>query len=345
MDVNKFDYELPDRLIAQKPAANRDESRLMVINRSGGIAAHTKFYKLLNYLQPGDRLVLNDSKVIPARLYGKKVSSGIEIEVLLLNKIKADHWEVLVRPGRRIKKGTQIEFAGSQGKAPLLATSLDYTDFGGRVLEFSPAGLLADRLDTLGEMPLPPYIKEYQGDPQRYQTVYANQEGSAAAPTAGLHFTRDLLAELKNNGIELSYLTLHVGLGTFRPVRTDKVEEHDMHAEYFEVSSETAQDIVETRKRGGRIIAVGTTVTRTLEGAADSILKGEAQKGWTDIFIYPGYDFKVLDGLITNFHLPKSTLLMLVSAFAGRENIMSAYQEAIEREYRFYSFGDATLII
>ncbi len=342
-------------MIAQEPSSRRDQSRLLVLNKSGGIREHAKFFQLGDFLRTGDRLVLNDSRVIPARLYGEKVSSGIDIEVLLLNEIKPDRWEVLVKPGRRVKQETKIVFSGDRqdseqnseqdNEGEIIAQCLDYTDFGGRILEFNPPGRLKERLETLGEMPLPPYITEYTGDPERYQTVYASREGSAAAPTAGLHFTDELLDELKESGIDLSFITLHVGLGTFRPVRTAEVEEHEMHAEYFEVSQETAREINRTRESGGRIIAVGTTVTRTLEGASSSIIQGEGRQGWTDIFIYPGYNFQMIDGLLTNFHLPKSTLLMLVSALAGRENIMQAYQEAIRREYRFYSFGDAMLII
>ncbi len=355
MEVKDFDYQLPERLIAQEPSSRRDQSRLLVLNKSGGIREHAKFFQLGDFLRTGDRLVLNDSRVIPARLYGEKVSSGIDIEVLLLNEIKPDRWEVLVKPGRRVKQETKIVFSGDRqdseqnseqdNEGEIIAQCLDYTDFGGRILEFNPPGRLKERLETLGEMPLPPYITEYTGDPERYQTVYASREGSAAAPTAGLHFTDELLDELKESGIDLSFITLHVGLGTFRPVRTAEVEEHEMHAEYFEVSQETAREINRTRESGGRIIAVGTTVTRTLEGASSSIIQGEGRQGWTDIFIYPGYNFQMIDGLLTNFHLPKSTLLMLVSALAGRENIMQAYQEAIRREYRFYSFGDAMLII
>ncbi len=355
MEVKDFDYELPERLIAQEPTSRRDESRLMVLNKAGGIRDHARFFQLGDYLESGDRLVLNDSRVIPARLHGRKKSSGVEVEVLLLNELEPDRWEVLVKPGRRVKQETEIVFTSKkdgpekkperESRGEITARCLAYTDFGGRILEFNPPGRLREKLEALGEMPLPPYITEYSGDPERYQTVYASREGSAAAPTAGLHFTEDLLEELKENGIDISYITLHVGLGTFRPVRTNEVEEHEMHAEYFAVSQETAREICQTRESGGRIIAVGTTVTRTLEGAARSILEGQGRQGGTEIFIYPGYDFQVIDGLLTNFHLPKSTLLMLVSALAGRENIMQAYQEAIRREYRFYSFGDAMLII
>ncbi len=343
MDVEKFDYELPDELIAQEPAQRRDESRLLVMKRDGDIVDHTHFNKLPRLLSRGDRLILNDSKVIPARLYGQKVSSGIEIEILLLNELdrnRGDCWEVLVNPGRRVKTGTKINFEDE-----IEAECLETTDFGGRVLRFSPGGRLSEKLEELGEMPLPPYIEKEPENPDRYQTVYAREEGSVAAPTAGLHFTDDLLEELEKKGIQTSFITLHVGLGTFRPVRTEKVEDHDMHAEYYEVERKTARNIAETLSSEDRIVAVGTTVTRTLEAAAEDIIQGKRSQGWTDLFIYPGYDFKIIDSLITNFHLPESTLIMLVSALAGRENVLSAYREAIEKKYRFYSFGDAMLII
>ena len=340
MEVDDFVFDLPEELIAQKPAERRDESRLLVMNKSSGeIIDHTLFKNLKKHLKPGDRLVLNDSKVIPARLYGDKKSSGIEIEVLLLNEKEEDRWEVLVNPGRRVKTGTVIDFDGE-----IEAECLDSTDFGGRIMEFRPAGELREKLDDIGEMPLPPYIERKPEDPRRYQTIYASEEGSVAAPTAGLHFTERLLEELKDYGIDMSFLTLHVGLGTFRPVRTEEVEDHDMHAEYYELPQSTSRAIKKTRESGNRVVAVGTTVTRTLEGAAPAVKAGEADQGWTDLFIYPGYEFKIIDSLITNFHLPRSTLLMLVSALAGRENILSAYGEAVEREYRFYSFGDAMLI-
>lgn len=340
MDVDDFVFELPDELIAQKPAERRDESRLLVMKKSGGVIDHTLFKNLKKHLSPGDRLVLNDSKVIPARLYGEKKSSGIEIEVLLLNEKEDDFWEVLVNPGRRVKTGTIIDFNGE-----IEAECQGSTDFGGRKMRFSPAGKLREKLDELGEMPLPPYIETKPEDPARYQTIYASEEGSVAAPTAGLHFTERLMDGLRDYGIDISFITLHVGLGTFRPVRAEKVEDHDMHSEYYELPRSTAKAIRETRENGNRVVAVGTTVTRTLEGAAEAVKAGAADQGWTDLFIYPGYEFKIIDSLITNFHLPRSTLLMLVSALAGRENILSAYREAIEREYRFYSFGDAMLIL
>lgn len=343
MKTADFKYDLPEEQIAQEPADRRDHSKLMVLNKDGNILEHTLFYNILDFLRPGDRLVFNNSKVIPARLFGKKVESGIEIEVLLLTEIKEDRWEVLVKPGRRVKKGTEIIFGDNEVKA----VCEEYTNFGGRVLKFEPSGKLNNKLKDLGEMPLPPYITKTPEDPGRYQTVYADstKEGSAAAPTAGLHFTKELLKRLKDKGIGLSYLTLHVGLGTFRPVKVDDVEKHDMHSEYFEVSSKTAKEISNTLTNGGRIIAVGTTSVRALESSHQKIKQGQPQKGWTDIFIYPGYEYKLVDGLITNFHLPESTLIMLVAAMVGQDEILSAYQTAVEKDYRFYSFGDAMLII
>ncbi|MGM0413558.1 MAG: tRNA preQ1(34) S-adenosylmethionine ribosyltransferase-isomerase QueA [Bacillota bacterium] len=340
MKTSDFDYDLPEELIAQEPADQRDHSRLMVLNKSGDLLDDLKFYQLKKYLQPGDRLVFNSSKVIPARLFGKKEISGIEIEILLLTELAPDRWEVLVNPGRRVKKGTKIRFDNE-----LIAEAVEYTDFGGRVLEFKPEGNLRSKLDDLGEMPLPPYIKKKPDNPNRYQTVYADKEGSAAAPTAGLHFTDQILKELEEYGVGLSYLTLHVGLGTFRPVKVDDVEEHDMHEEYYEIDKKTANDIMDTKNKGGRVISVGTTSVRALESAASSIIERQGSKGWTDIFIYPGYNFKVIDGLLTNFHLPESTLIMLVAALIGKEKVLEAYQHAIKEKYRFYSFGDAMIII
>lgn len=342
MRTSDFDYDLPEELIAQEPADQRDHSNLLVLNRAGDIVDDLKFYQLKKYLRPGDRLVFNNSKVIPARLYGEKEISGIEIEILLLNELGPDRWEVLVKPGRRVKIGTKIRFDDE-----LVAEAVEYTDFGGRVLEFKPPGNLQAKLNQLGEMPLPPYIKKKPENPERYQTVYADsdKEGSAAAPTAGLHFTEEILKELEDYGVDLSYLTLHVGLGTFRPVKVDDVEEHDMHEEYYEIDKETANDIMNTKKNGGRVISVGTTSVRALESAASSIMNREGAKAWTDIFIYPGYDFKIIDGLLTNFHLPESTLIMLVAALIGKEEVLDAYNYAIENNYRFYSFGDAMIII
>ncbi len=340
MKVDEFDYYLPEELIAQEPVKRRDKSRLMCLNKKTGEIKEGIFRDILNYLNPGDLLVVNDSRVIPARIYGEKIPTGTEIEFLLLNEIEDDIWEVLVRPGKRVKKGARVNF----GNGKLIAEIINYTNFGGRIVKFNYKGKFNDILNKLGEMPLPPYIKTKLQNPERYQTVYSQKEGSAAAPTAGLHFTPDLLQEIEKIGVSVARLTLHVGLGTFRPVRVDEVEEHDMHQEYYELQPETAEKIRECKNKGGRVIAVGTTVTRTLEAIAAKYNDIQADKGWTDIFIYPGYKFRVIDSLITNFHLPKSTLLMLVSAFAGRENIMNAYQYAVDKRYRFFSLGDAMYI-
>ena len=341
MDVKEFDYDLPDELIAQKPKENRDESQLMCLNKNNGEIKEEIFKNIIDYVNPNDMIIFNNSEVIPARLYGKKIPTGTDIEILLLNEIEEGKWEVLVKPGKRVKKGVKVSF----GNDLLIGEAVEYTDFGGRIMEFSYEGEFSEIIDKLGEMPLPPYINRKLDNPDRYQTVYAKKRGSAAAPTAGLHFTNQLLADLKDKGVNIGYLTLHVGLGTFRPVRTDKVEEHDMHSEYYELEQSVVDKIKETKKNNGRIIAVGTTVTRTLESVAtQNNGKLKASKGWTDIFIYPGYEFKAIDALITNFHLPKSTLLMLVSAFAGKENIMKAYHKAVEKEYRFFSLGDAMFI-
>src|SRR6056297_1174392 len=339
MKVEEFDYDLPERLIAQKPIENRDESRLMLLNKETGQIDEKIFYEIVDLLNKEDLLILNNSKVIPARLYGKKVPTGTDIEVLLLTRLDDKRWEVLVKPGKRVKKGVEISFGNGQ----LTGKAVGYTEFGGRVMEFDYEGDFEEILDKLGNMPLPPYIKEDLDEPERYQTVYAKKRGSVAAPTAGLHFTPELLDEIEEKGVQVEYITLHVGLGTFRPVRTDEVEEHDMHSEYIEVSEEVVNKIKKTKKGPGRVISVGTTVTRALETAAE---KGglEEFKGWTDIFIYPGYNFKVIDALITNFHLPKSTLLMMISALAGKEKIMTAYGKAVKEEYRFYSLGDAMFI-
>lgn len=340
MEVEKFDYDLPEELIAQKPVSRRDESRLMLLDKETGDWQETVFNQIIDYLNSGDLLVLNNSQVIPARLYGEKVPTGTEIEVLLLNKVKPKTWEVLVKPGRRVKKGVEVSF----GDGILTGKAVDYTEFGGRIMKFSCSGKFREVLDRLGEMPLPPYIDEELDNPDRYQTVYAQKEGSAAAPTAGLHFTPELLNKIQKKGINIAEITLHVGLGTFRPVKTEKVEDHEMHAEYYEVDKQTAHQIKQTRESENRVIAVGTTVTRTLEGIYDKHGIIKADRGWTDIFIYPGFEFQVIEGLVTNFHLPQSTLLMLVSAFASREIIMEAYQAAIEKEFRFYSLGDAMFI-
>ena len=340
MQVDDFDYELPQELIAQQPVEPRDQSRLLLLNKNTGALGETVFKKSVEYLDPGDLLVLNNSQVIPARLFGAKIPTGTRIEVLLLNRIKEGRWEVLVKPGRRAKKGVEISFGDNIMQGEVVA----YTDFGGRIIDFSYSGDFEQILNRLGEMPLPPYITEELEDPERYQTVYASKKGSAAAPTAGLHFTPALLENIVNKGIRIEEITLHVGLGTFRPVRTDKVEEHEMHAEYFEVNRQTVEKIKETRNNGNKVIAVGTTVTRTLEGVYKQQGKLKPGKGWTDIFIYPGFNFQVVDALITNFHLPRSTLLMLVSAFAGYKKVMRAYEKAVADRFRFYSLGDAMFI-
>lgn len=342
MKVDEFDYQLPEELIAQKPLPRRDQSRLMVLDPQQKKIEEDIFKNIKKYLEPGDMIIMNDSRVIPARLYGEKIPTGTEIELLLLNELEIGKWEVLVRPGRRAKKGVEINFNDI-----LKAEVVEYTDFGGRIVDFSwdqENFEFEEVLNKLGEMPLPPYIKEKLDDPERYQTVYSKKRGSAAAPTAGLHFTDDLLRELEEYGVILDFITLHVGLGTFRPVRSEEIEDHDMHSEYAELSAETAAAIKKCKAAGNKVVAVGTTVSRTLESAFQNS-KLSQFKGWTDIFIYPGYEFKVIDSLITNFHLPKSTLLMLVSALAGKDFILKAYQKAVAEEYRFFSLGDAMLIL
>ncbi|EPR27090.1 tRNA preQ1(34) S-adenosylmethionine ribosyltransferase-isomerase QueA [Geobacillus zalihae] len=342
MKVDLFDFHLPEELIAQTPLPDRAASRLMVLDKRTGAIRHETFRNIISYLNPGDCLVLNDTRVMPARLYGEKEETGGTVEVLLLKQLDGDRWETLVKPGKRVKPGTKLTF----GEGKLEAVCLDTLEHGGRVLEFSYDGLFYEVLAELGEMPLPPYIKEKLDDPERYQTVYAREIGSAAAPTAGLHFTEELLDAIREKGVHIVFITLHVGLGTFRPVQVDDVEKHDMHAEFYQMSEETAETLNRVRNQGGRIIAVGTTSTRTLETIAGKHNgRFVAESGWTDIFIYPGYEFKGIDGLVTNFHLPKSTLIMLVSALAGRENILHAYQVAVKERYRFFSFGDAMLII
>jgi S-adenosylmethionine:tRNA ribosyltransferase-isomerase len=342
MKIDLFDFELPEELIAQTPLSNRDASRLMVLNKKTGEIRHETFRNIISYLRKGDCLVLNDTRVMPARLYGEKTDTGANIEVLLLKQLEGDRWETLVKPAKRVKIGTEITF----GDGRLKAVCIDTLEHGGRILEFSYQGIFYEVLEQLGEMPLPPYIKEKLEDPERYQTVYAREVGSAAAPTAGLHFTEQLLDDIRAKGVHIAFITLHVGLGTFRPVNVENIEEHDMHAEFYQMSEETAQLLNEVKQQGGRIIAVGTTSTRTLETIAGRHNgKFVAESGWTDIFIYPGYEFKGIDGLVTNFHLPKSTLIMLVSALAGRENILHAYNVAVKERYRFFSFGDAMLII
>jgi len=351
MQVEWFDYELPERLIAQTPLKDRTSSRLLTMNKVTGETRHETFEALIDYLEAGDVLVLNDTRVLPARLFGVKADTGAKAEVLLLKQLEEDRWEALVRPGKRLKAGSVIVFGSEDtegGAKPLLtATVEEERDMGSRVIRFTYEGIFPELLDRLGQMPLPPYIKEQLPERERYQTVYAKHEGSAAAPTAGLHFTKDYLHRLEQKGIQLAYITLHVGLGTFRPVTVDDVESHEMHEEYYEVSAEAADRINTAKASGRRVVAVGTTSARTLETAARvSPHPGKLAEcsGWTSIFIYPGVELQVVDALLTNFHLPKSTLLMLISALAGREKIMAAYKEAVEREYRFFSFGDAMFI-
>ncbi len=339
MLVSDFSYDLPEALIAQYPCEPRDCSRLMVLDRMSGNIMHRHFYDIADYFQPGDTLVFNDTKVIPARLIGARSGTGGKIEVFLLHQLANNEWEVLVKPGKRARIGTTVNF-GEELSCEILAV----TDFGGRVVHFHFNGQFTQILDRLGETPLPPYIHRQLADKDRYQTVYARESGSAAAPTAGLHFTSDLMRILAGKGINLAFVTLHVGLGTFRPVGVEDVSQHTMHREYYSVAEETAQLINQTKATGKKVVAVGTTAIRTLETVGYNG-KVMAKSGWTDIFIYPGYQFKVVDSLITNFHLPKSTLLMLVSAFAGREKILAAYQQAIKSNYRFFSFGDAMLIL
>ncbi|RTR35440.1 tRNA preQ1(34) S-adenosylmethionine ribosyltransferase-isomerase QueA [Robertmurraya yapensis] len=342
MKVDLFDFHLPEELIAQTPLQDRTSSRLMVLNKETGQIEHEIFKNVKNYLRAGDCIVLNDTRVLPARLFGEKEDTGAKIEVLLLKQVEGDTWETLVKPAKRIKEGSVITF----GNGLLSAICVGEKEHGGRLLKFRYEGIFYEVLEALGEMPLPPYIKEQLEDKDRYQTVYAKERGSAAAPTAGLHFTEALLEELKEMGVHIAFITLHVGLGTFRPVSVDDIDEHEMHAEFYQVSEETASLLNEIRANGGRIVTVGTTSTRTLETIASAHDgKFVAASGWTSIFIYPGYEFKAIDGMITNFHLPKSTLIMLVSALAGREHVLNAYNTAVEEKYRFFSFGDAMLII
>ncbi|MDP4095190.1 tRNA preQ1(34) S-adenosylmethionine ribosyltransferase-isomerase QueA [Paenibacillus sp. P96] len=341
MDVNLYDFHLPEELIAQTPLKERSSSRLLTLNKQNGELGHHTFKDIVNFLNPGDTLVLNDTRVIPARLFGVKEDTGAKAEVLLLKNLEGDRWEALVKPGKKLKKGTVILF-GEELKAQIEEEG----DMGARTITFSYQGVFQEILDRLGQMPLPPYIREKLDDKERYQTVYAKHEGSAAAPTAGLHFTEELLDKIRSRGVSIAFVTLHVGLGTFRPVSAEVVEEHEMHEEYYSLSKETAELLNATKARGGRIIAIGTTSCRTLETVGGVCEGGPLKEmsGWTKIFMYPGYEFKVVDALITNFHLPKSTLVMLVSALAGREHIMTAYEEAIDRKYRFFSFGDAMFI-
>lgn len=341
LTTEDFDYDLPEELIAQTPLEHRDQSRMLVLDSKTGEYQDDYFYNVIDRLNPGDALVMNDSRVLPARIYGVKPDTGGHLEVLLLNNIKGDQWETLVKPAKRAKVGTKISF----GNGELTAVVKEELEHGGRIVEFEYDGIFLEVLESLGEMPLPPYIKEKLDDPEMYQTVYSKEVGSAAAPTAGLHFTEELLAKIEAKGVKLVYLTLHVGLGTFRPVSVDNIEEHKMHSEFYRLSEEAAATLNEVRKNGGRIVATGTTSIRTLE-TIGSKFNGEikADSGWTDIFIKPGYEWKVVNAFITNFHLPKSTLVMLVSAFTGRENILNAYCHAVEEKYRFFSFGDAMFI-
>lgn len=340
MDVKDFDYDLPEELIAQDPLEDRSSSRLMVLDKKTGEVSHHVFKEIVKYLRPGDCLVLNNTKVIPARLFGVKEGTMAKIEILLLKRRQNDVWETLVKPGKKAKPGTKIIF----GDGLLIGEVIDVVDDGNRLIQFSYEGIFEEILDKLGQMPLPPYITHQLKDKNRYQTVYAKYDGSAAAPTAGLHFTKELLQQVKDKGVDIAEITLHVGLGTFRPVKVDNVLDHHMHSEFYMVSQEAADKINNAKKNGGRIISVGTTSTRTLEAASDENGMLKECSGWTDIFIYPGYRFKVIDCLITNFHLPQSTLVMLVSALAGREHILNAYKEAVEERYRFFSFGDAMFI-
>lgn len=340
MKTSDFYYDLPEELIAQEPLQKRDGSRLMVLDKKSGEIEHRHFYDIADMIEPGDALILNDTRVLPARLYGVKEDTGGAIEFLLLNKHSLDTWEVILRPGRRAKPGARFVF----GNGELRAEILEVINDGNRLVRFEYEGLFENVLDKLGEMPLPPYITKKLEDKERYQTVYARHTGSAAAPTAGLHFTPELLDKIKQNGVSIGYVTLHVGLGTFRPVKADEITEHKMHSEYYVLPAETAELINRTKAAGKRVIAVGTTATRTLETAGIGGLPLKPASGWTDIFIYPGKEFHVIDALITNFHLPESTLIMLVSALAGREHVLRAYETAVKERYRFFSFGDAMFI-
>lgn len=340
MNIKEFYYDLPQELIAQDPLEDRASSRLLTLDKNSGAFSHHVFRDIVDYLNPGDCLVVNNTKVIPARLMGEKVGTGAGIEVLLLKRKENDVWETLVKPGKKARPGEKISF----GDGLLVGEVIDVVEEGNRLIQFSYEGIFEEILDKLGQMPLPPYITHRLEDKNRYQTVYAKHEGSAAAPTAGLHFTPELLEEIKAKGVGIAHVTLHVGLGTFRPVKVENILEHHMHSEFYMIEEDQAALINETKKNGGRIICVGTTSCRTLESAADDNGILHAGSGWTEIFIYPGYRFKILDALITNFHLPESTLLMLVSALAGREHVMAAYEEAVKEKYRFFSFGDAMFI-
>lgn len=342
MNVSDFDYDLPESAIAQHPISPRDASRLMVLNRETQSISHRIFRDLPQYLSPGDVLVLNDTKVLPARLIGKKDPTGGHVELLLLNRLDLSSWECLARPARRLKEGSCMRFGDGRLRAEIVACEEE----GKRVVRFFwEQGTFEEVLHQLGKLPLPPYIKEELHDNDRYQTVYASVEGAKAAPTAGLHFTPGLLESIAQSGVMIRFVTLHVGLGTFRPVSVESVQDHTMHAEYYRIPEETASAVAEAKRSGGRVIAVGTTVARTLESAADASGAITGGEGWTDLFIYPGYTFKVIDAIVTNFHLPRSSLLMMISAFAGRETVLRAYREALEHGYRFFSFGDAMLIL
>lgn len=341
MKTSDFYYDLPKELIAQDPLEDRSSSRLLHLSMKDGSVEHRHFTDILDYLKKGDCLVINDTKVIPARLYGHKEETGALIEILLLKRRENDIWECLVKPGKKARPGARIVF----GNGILTGEITDIVEEGNRLIQFHYEGIFEEILDQLGEMPLPPYITHKLQDKNRYQTVYAKHDGSAAAPTAGLHFTEELLEKVKEKGVNIAHVTLHVGLGTFRPVKVDDVEQHHMHSEFYMVEEDQAKLINDTKKQGGRVISVGTTSCRTLESATDENGILRAGSGWTEIFIYPGYRFKMIDGLITNFHLPESTLMMLVSALAGKERIMAAYEEAVQERYRFFSFGDAMLIV
>ena len=340
MKTHDFWYDLPEELIAQTPLLKRDTSRLMCLDRVSGEVSHKHFYDIIDYLQPGDCLVMNDSRVLPARLLGHRPTGGA-VEVLLLRDLGNKRWECLCKPGRKMQVGGEVIF----GDGELTATVVDVKDDGNRIVEFHYEGIFLEVLERLGKMPLPPYIRAELQDQERYQTVYSREVGSAAAPTAGLHFTNELLNQIREKGIQTAFVTLHVGLGTFRPVKADEITEHHMHSELCMISSETAKILNETKQNGGRIICVGTTSCRTLESLICEDGTFDAKSAWTEIFIYPGYTFKAMDGLITNFHLPESTLVMLVSAFAGRENVLNAYNQAVQNQYRFFSFGDAMCIL
>ena len=339
MLLSDFDYDLPEERIAQTPIEPRNASRLMVLDPVAKTIGHDHFYNLKNYLTHGDTLIFNDTRVLPARLIGHRDQTGGKVEVFLLRRLDADHWETLVKPGKKAQVGNVINFSDE-----LSCTVTEHTDFGGRIVEFRYEGIFEEILDRLGETPLPPYIHEKLEDKERYQTVYNREEGSAAAPTAGLHFTKAQMQELKDMGVNLGFVTLHVGLGTFRPVSVENIQEHEMHKEFYHISDETAQLIKNTKAAGHRVIAVGTTSIRTLESAATAPGEIAGKSDWTGIFIYPGYDFKIVDALVTNFHLPKSTLIMLISAFAGRTFVLNAYKTAVTEKYRFFSFGDAMFI-